>query len=198
MFLPDRKDSALPFGNPRNRLAPPRTVGRPPVLDNAGHTLGQEQSKKLDLHASGVASASALWFLATLKSTHDSEQKVIPWSFTLPMASRSALLKSGYTSQSLWSTLGTTYTNTALWSLRSAHKRDPRMGAIDTACHTHGKDVHIRQVPRLAKLWYGTYADPDWHSGPSERHREFFRTFNAPVLCRARSVICCRIPWRWF
>jgi hypothetical protein len=27
----------------------------------------------------------------------------------------------------------------------------------------HGEDVHIRQVARLAKLWYGTYADPDWH-----------------------------------
>lgn len=27
----------------------------------------------------------------------------------------------------------------------------------------HGEDVHIEQVARLAKLWYGTHADPNWH-----------------------------------
>lgn len=40
----------------------------------------------------------------------------------------------------------------------------------------HGEDVHITQVARLAKLWYGTYADPNWHKWTIAEAQAIFRS----------------------
>jgi hypothetical protein len=39
----------------------------------------------------------------------------------------------------------------------------------------HGEDVHINQVARMAKLWYGAHADADWHKWTVPEAQAIFR-----------------------
>jgi hypothetical protein len=40
----------------------------------------------------------------------------------------------------------------------------------------HGEDVRIEQVARLAKLWYGSHADPNWHKWTIAEAQEIFQS----------------------
>lgn len=39
----------------------------------------------------------------------------------------------------------------------------------------HGEAVPLRQVARLARLWYGSHADPDWHKSSFVEAQDIFR-----------------------
>jgi hypothetical protein len=39
----------------------------------------------------------------------------------------------------------------------------------------HGEAVPLRQVARLARLWYGSHADPAWHKWSFQEAQDIFR-----------------------
>ena len=87
--------------------------------------------------------------------------------------------------------LGTTCTNTVLWSCRSAHKERSANGVIDTAYHTEKMFTSIRSLDWQS---FGTEPMPTQIgiSGPSERHEQFLRnpgsSLNFGVLARGGGI----------